>query len=186
MSDDQSDVGPIASSEPRSGDDVELRRSAGKRSWPWLDARSVSAGHGICSLASFAAALGIVPAVAWFAFRPTAVSFWTSFAVIVIAMMLWMVGLIARRNTVLRTRPSSILDRIFIASACTLCVAAVLAAGLLATAFGSLRMVGSFPMIAISSFPIGQPVASTVVYFLGRAPTRSLARAFGSWAIADF
>lgn len=129
--------------EPRSIDETELRKRAIKRSWICPGAGFALVGKGACAIATFAASLCIVPTVAWVAFQPTAVSLWTTIAVLVIGIVLWLAEQIAAKRAPLRTPSPSILDRGFIASTCTMWLAVILAIALLVTAFGSLRMVGS-------------------------------------------
>ena len=128
---------------PHSIGEPELRKNAVKRSWICPGAGFALVGNGACAIATFVASLCIVPAVAWVAFQPTAVSLWTTVAVLVIATVLWLAEQIAIKKAALRAPSPSILDRGFIASSCVMWLAVTLAVGLLVTAFGSLRMAGS-------------------------------------------
>jgi signal peptidase I len=129
--------------EPRSIDDADIRKKARKRSWICPGAGFALVGSGKCAIATFVASLCIAPVVAWVAFRPTAASLWTTIAVLVVATVLWLAEQAAIKRSAIRTPTPSILDRGFVVSACMMWLAVSVAAFLLMTAFGQLRMGGS-------------------------------------------
>ena len=137
--------------QPRSISEPELRKKAAKRSWICPGAGFALVGNGACAIATFFASLCIVPAVAWVAFQPTAVSLWTTIAVLVIATVCWLAEQIAIKKAALRAPSPSILDRGFISSSCVMWLAVILAIGLLVTAFGTLRMAGSGMMPTLAN-----------------------------------
>jgi signal peptidase I len=124
-------------------DDRAIRSKATKRSWVCPGAGFALVGSGPLAVATFVASLCIVPAVAWLAFQPNAPSAWTTLVVFVIATVLWLAEQIGVKRLKLRAPRPSILAAGFVASGCIMCVAAILALGLLFTSFGSLRMAGS-------------------------------------------
>lgn len=126
-----------------SKDESELRGKAVKRSWLCPGAGFALIGRGTYAIATFIASLGFLPALAWIAFQPTAVSLWTSIAVLVVATALWVGEQVAIKKASLRAPNPSFLDRRFIASTCAMWLAALLGVGILASAFGSLRMGGA-------------------------------------------
>jgi signal peptidase I len=127
----------------RSKDEAEIRNRAIKRAWLCPGAGFALVGARTYAIATFVASLGILPALAWIAFRPSAVSLWTTIAVLAIATSLWAAELISIKKAALHAPSPSILDRQFVALTCTMWFAAILAASLFFSAFGSLRMGGS-------------------------------------------
>ena len=127
----------------RSNDEAELRMKAVKRSWICPGAGFAFVGNRTYAILTFVASLCILPAVAWLAFQPTTTSLWTTVAVLVIGTVLWLGEQVSiKKTSPLRAPSPSFLDRGFVVSTCVIGLAAVLAIGLLVTAFGSLKMTG--------------------------------------------
>lgn len=137
------DDSTVTGDEPRSIGEAEIRKKAIKRSWVCPGAGFALVGNGASAIATFVASLSIVPAAAGVVFQPSAASLWATTAVLVIATVLWFTEQLAIKKTTLRAPRPSILASGFFASSCVMWSAAILAAGLLLTAFGSLSMAGS-------------------------------------------
>ena len=124
-------------------DERAIRSKGVKRSWICPGTGFAIIGSAPPAIATFAASLCTLPALAWLAFRPTAASMWTTVTVLAIAAILWIAEQIAVKRSALRPPAPRMLVGRFAASSCVMWFAMILAGSLLVTSFGSLRVAAS-------------------------------------------
>ncbi len=141
MTTDKDAATPEHVDEPKPNDQ-EIRLRAKKRSWVCPGAGFAMVGDAPLATVTFAASLFSLPAVAWLAFQPNALSAWTTVALIGIATILWLIEQLAVKKATIRTPKPRFLVGGFVVSGCVILGAAILVFVLFLTSFGSLRMVG--------------------------------------------
>ena len=124
-------------------EEAEVRRKAAGRSWVCPGAGFASIGRGAWAVVTFGVSLCVVPAVAWLAFRPAAISLWAVGVVVIVATGLWVGEQIAVWRVAIKTPKPSVFVSGYVVSGCVVWVAVALSVGLLVTAFATLRMAGS-------------------------------------------